>query len=355
MKRDWSVESLRGLAVILMVAGHVIGTDKTSGLKVEDDSAWRFSFLLLDDVRMPLFAALSGFVYAMRPVTDSDAYTNMVRGKIRRLIVPLLTVGALFVTFQIVVPGTNGDVGWTMIPYTWTFGYVQFWFLQALFLIFLAVGLLDVLGWLATPRRWFAVLAVCAAVFIVVRVPGVINVFSLDGALRLLPFFLLGYGLNRFAGSAVRRSVTAVAAGVASAGLVVTVVMMFVEHDPMAIGPRTVNVAFGMAVVYLLIAFRDRIFSGPVALVGQYAFGIYLFHVFSAAATRLVLTTVGIESNVVLFVFGLAAGIAGPIVFEFVLGRYAWASWALFGQKPRRATFRLPKKQQQLRVVEPSP
>lgn len=345
MKRDWSVESLRGLAVILMVAGHVIGTDITSGLKVEDDSAWRFSFLLLDDVRMPLFAALSGFVYAMRPVADTDGYTKMVRGKVRRLIVPLLTVGALFVIFQMMIPGTNGDVGWSMVPYTWVFGYVQFWFLQALFLIFLTVGLLDMLGWLATPRRWFAVLSVCAVVFIVVRVPGVINVFSLDGALRLLPFFLLGYGLNRFVGSALRRSVTLTAVVVAGLGLVATVIMVFVEHDPMAIGPRAVNVAFGMAVVYLIIAFRDRIFFGPLALVGQYAFGIYLFHVFSAAATRIALTTVGVESNVVLFVFGLAAGITGPMVFEYLFGRYAWASWPLFGQKPRRMNFRLPRRQ----------
>lgn len=349
MQRNWSIDSLRGLAIILMVAGHVIGTDATSGLRVEDDSVWRFSFLLLDDVRMPLFAALSGFVYAMRPVSDRDDYRMMARGKVRRLIVPLLTVGALFVTFQILVPGTNGEVGWSMIPYTWAFGYVQFWFLQALFLIFLAVGLFDLLGLLESPRKWLAVTVSCAAGFVLIQVPGAINVFSLDGALRLLPFFLLGYGLNRYAASAAQRHVAVMAASGAVIGLAVTVVLIFTEHDPMAVLPRSINVAFGMAVVYLLIVFRDRVRFGPLAVVGQYAFGIYLFHIFAAPAARMVLIGVGVDSDVVLFVVGLAVAIIAPVLFEFFFGRFSWVSWPLLGQKPRQTSLRLPQRETAVR------
>lgn len=345
MKRNWSIDSLRGLAIILMVAGHVIGTDATSGLQVEDDTAWRYSFLLLDDVRMPLFAALSGFVYAIRPVSDRDGYTAMAQGKVRRLIVPLLTVGALFVTFQILTPGTNGDVGWSMIPYTWAFGYVQFWFLQALFLIFLAVGLLDLARLLDSPQKWLIVTALCAGAFVLIRVPGVINVFSLDGALRLLPFFLLGYGLNRYAIPAARPRLTWAAGIVASIGLFLTIALMVVEHDPMAVAPRAVNVAFGMAVVYLVIVFRERLKLGSLAVIGQYAFGIYLFHIFAAPATRIVLTAVGIDSNVVLFVIGLVVGILAPMAFEYFLGRFSWISWPLLGQKPRRTSLRPPRRE----------
>jgi fucose 4-O-acetylase-like acetyltransferase len=327
-----------------MVAGHVIGTNATSGLRVEDDSGWRFSFLLLDDVRMPLFAALSGFVYAMRPVVDRSTYTGMAKGKVRRLIVPLLTVGTLFVAFQILVPGTNGDVSWTMVPYTWVFGYVQFWFLQALFLIFLTVGLFDLFGLLNSPRKWLIVTGLCAGAFVLIRVPGVINVFSLDGALRLLPFFLLGYGLNRYATLSAQRDVAIVAAVFAAIGLTFTLVLIHVEHDPMALVPRSINVAFGMAVVYLLVVFRDRLKLRFLAVIGQFAFGIYLFHIFAAPATRMVLTSLGIDSNAVLFIGGLSIGIVAPTVFEYLFGRFPWISWPLLGQKPRRTSFRLPRR-----------
>ena len=139
------------------------------------------------------------------------------------------------------------------------------------------------------------------------------------------------------------------AASGAVIGLAVTVVLIFTKHDPMAVLPRSINVAFGMAVVYLLIVFRDRVRFGPLAVVGQYAFGIYLFHIFAAPAARMVLISVGVDSDVVLFVVGLAVAIIAPVLFEFFFGRFSWVSWPLLGQKPRQTSLRLPQRETAVR------
>ena len=62
--KDLHVETLRGLAILLMVAGHVIGNDSTHGMRVDDSSVWRSAWVSLEFLRLPLFTFLSGVVSA---------------------------------------------------------------------------------------------------------------------------------------------------------------------------------------------------------------------------------------------------------------------------------------------------
>jgi peptidoglycan/LPS O-acetylase OafA/YrhL len=62
-KRNIPVDTLRGLACILLVAYHVIGVTPESGLRLHD-GILKNANELLAYIRMPLFTFLSGFVYA---------------------------------------------------------------------------------------------------------------------------------------------------------------------------------------------------------------------------------------------------------------------------------------------------
>ena len=85
------MQTLRGLACLLLVGFHVIGYSTTSGMAVPDDSGWRLFANLFTPLRMPLFAFLSGFVYAYRPVQPGQE-GRFARKKLVRLWLPLLTV-----------------------------------------------------------------------------------------------------------------------------------------------------------------------------------------------------------------------------------------------------------------------
>jgi uncharacterized membrane protein YcfT len=81
------IQTLRGLACLLLVLYHVVGDDPGAGLQVQDGMLRWFNDGLAY-LRMPLFTFLSGLVCGMRPFHgDSRAF---LLGKARRLLVPLL-------------------------------------------------------------------------------------------------------------------------------------------------------------------------------------------------------------------------------------------------------------------------
>src|SRR5688500_6001125 len=67
-RRDIPIETMRGIACVLLVAFHVIGDSATAGIHVADDSGFRYFANSFQYVRMPLFSFISGVVYAWRPV-----------------------------------------------------------------------------------------------------------------------------------------------------------------------------------------------------------------------------------------------------------------------------------------------
>src|ERR1700740_1363514 len=105
-QQDRSIQAVRAIPVILMVAGHVVGTEHR-GLRVSDVSLWHYSYLALADIRMPLFTLISGYVYAMVPVAYWRDFPQLVKGKSRRLLLPLITVGTLMYVLERAVSGAN--------------------------------------------------------------------------------------------------------------------------------------------------------------------------------------------------------------------------------------------------------
>ena len=136
-------QTLRGLACLLLVGFHVIGSVATSGMAVPDDSGWRLFANLFTPLRMPLFAFLSGFVYAYRPVKAGQE-GRFAKKKLIRLWLPLLTVSTIYYLTTLVAPDAQRALplseAWTIYLY----GYVHFWFLQSIILIFAATLILEI-------------------------------------------------------------------------------------------------------------------------------------------------------------------------------------------------------------------
>lgn len=329
--RGAAIDTLRGVAVILMVAGHVIGGTAQEGLQVATESAWRHSYDLFADIRMPLFTALSGFVYGLRPLRSPRHFGHFVWRKQRRLLIPLLTVGTAFALVQALMPGTNTDTAVSDVWRVWVFGTAHFWFLQSIFIILVVLSFADAVGWLATARRVLHWAGTAAVLSVVVHIPQQWDIFSVGGAFRLAPFFLLGYLFSAHA-LEVRR-LGGWLLGTTAALFVVRCaeVFNFVHLAPLV--DSSLGVLLGMAAVSALIAFRESLAWRPLALLGYFSFAIYLFHVFGTASTRIAMTRVGVESDAVVFATALSAGIALPILIAVVLGRSAWASWTFLGQR----------------------
>jgi fucose 4-O-acetylase-like acetyltransferase len=310
------VQTLRGLACLLLVAFHVVGNDSGSGLRVDPDSPYRAFANSLVHLRMPLFTFLSGFVYAYRPTGPAGA-AQFARRKLWRLFVPLVVVSTIYFVVQALAPGVNKRPAWDDMWLIYFTSYEHFWFLQAILVIFALVALLERASALATLGRWAAVFVAAVAVY----QSGLVHtdVFSLERASYLLPFFLAGLAANRWSG-AFRAPWLRVACAVTFA----VTMSLHVAASVGAYGEiadRRTLFATALALGGLLTLLHSIPRSRSLAWIGAFSFTIYLYHVFFTAGARVALHSVGMDALFPNFVAGLLAGVAGPIVVELALRR----------------------------------
>lgn len=325
------MQTLRGVACILLVAFHTVGNHSTSGLHVADDSGYRFFANLFQCIRMPLFTFLSGFVYAYRPVLPSGA-VDLARRKLTRLVLPLLCVTTLYFAATTLAPlGSNGVIPVDRMWRIYVFPYVHFWFLQAVILIFVFVAVLDRWQLLATPRFYAVALLACIAVHLALDMSRADDVpFSAFYALHFAPYFLLGVGANRFRSLFLepRVSWTCLTLLLLAMGLHAMNLVDGAQLDRNgSLLELTIAATATLAMVRLFPAFR------PLELIGAYSFAIYLFHPFFVAAIRGVSKPFGILA--VIFAVCVIAGVAGPMGLERVLGNVPVVKTLLFGRRTR--------------------
>lgn len=303
VNRDLVVDTLRGFACILLVAYHVVGDTPDKGLRI-DSGLYRDINDLLIYIRMPLFTFLSGMVYAYRPF--SGATGHFIKGKLRRLILPMLILGTLFAVLQSYTASSNHAIEDWHLLHIIPVGH--FWFIEALFIIFMLLIPLEKLRLFNSIPGFGVVLAVAVGLYVS---DFSFPYFSITGAIYLFPYFLCGMALVRYGlMDRLGRKLGLMLMCIVAALITVDVLeMVFVDST------RTFF-ALGVGVLGCigLLALRPQ--SRALAYVGQYSYTIYLYHVFFTAASRIVLDKFGVESVHMLFVSGLLMGLAGPIITE---------------------------------------
>lgn len=267
--RDNSVDTLRGLACLLLASYHVIGDNPSSGLRIEE--GWmREVNDLLALVRMPLFTVLSGYVYAARPFRSGAV--GFVKGKVRRLLLPMLFVGTVFAIVQAVTPGTRSAVEhWYLLHLQ---PVAHYWFVESLFFLFLILLPLEAFGVLRKPTGFATVFGVAAILYLLGFGT---RWFSLLGTFYLLPFFLAGLAWGRFG---LRRALAPARAwGVLI--LLAGLLAVFAYGNT----PERQTVAGILAGLVGCCALLSTGWSVPaLAWIGGFSYTIYLYPVFSRQA-----------------------------------------------------------------------
>jgi glucan biosynthesis protein C len=278
LNRDPSVETIRGFAVVLVVLFHATASMDGTHLTDEGISAleWVMGPLIL--IRMPLFAAISGYVSGLRKADSSSSLRRLVAAKARRLLVPFTSMLILILLVREVRhalrPGQYSmkiDPG-VLVGY-FVYGFEHLWFLQALFLMVVGFQVLERLGCVHTFRRWMATMITAA---LLVQVLPSSFIFNLHEALWLLPSFLVGVGLARFPARIYRRStmVTCMLAAVVGFG----VVILTQSVHPNLTGGRNSLIGMIAAMAAIPVIFRRRIVLPVFPTLATYSYSIYLFH-----------------------------------------------------------------------------
>lgn len=313
--RDTRIDTLRGLACIFLVSYHVIGNTPSNGLHI-DTGFLREINDLLATVRMPLFTFLSGMVYAYRPL--SDDWPKFLKGKARRLLIPMLVVGTLFAIIQALVPGTNNNVdNWWLLH---IYPVQHFWFVEALFWIFVFITPLELSKLL--NNKLVTALIIAAFLALAVGQP-YSKLLAFKGFIYLTPFFLFGMSIVRF-------NVSPFPVLPSLVGFLGIMAVICFLTDGIS-GRSLLGCIIGIVSCYFLLGLKLEV--NWLAKVGLYSYSIYIFHVFFTAASRIIINKISYVPEEFNFLIGLLLGIIGPIGVYFFAQKYALFRFLLLGEK----------------------
>ena len=312
-----SIETMRASATILLVSYHVV-----EGLQTSYPHPLRLFADFLVDVRMPLFAFIAGFVYAARPV-ELSKFRSFAIGKFHRLLIPGAIAITVFAAFESLAGGRM-QTELSQIWMLYLLPYAHYWFLQAVFIIFLTYGLIDALS----KQRADLTLFVLSIGIYVSGILFPLDVFSVDSVLYLLPFFLLGVIVKRHGALIYRHRVWIVIASliILTAATAWNIVDLS-ETGTFSLDRRDIqSVTFGLAACAFLVIVLPRV--SALEVIGPITFTIYLYHVFFTSAMRRALDALGMKDDGLHFVLGVGAGVALPALLHLglqhtnILSRY---------------------------------
>jgi peptidoglycan/LPS O-acetylase OafA/YrhL len=308
------IQVLRGLACLLIISMHVIGTRSFTGLRVDDDSEWRQFARLLMHFQLPLFSFLSGLAYAYRPIVVGQALTFLQK-KVLRLVLPLLAVTTLYFICEMLMPNPALPRSLANMWQVYVLPVYHTWFLTATMLIFVVAVALERLGALRTLAGFLVTLAV--VLLLRFNVKWQPDYFSVIGALTLLPFFLLGIAANRFR-QVIQHPVVLIAATCLFVPLMGAhwLGVLGIAGHPV---PRDTVLSVAISFTAVLTLWRWFPYQAWLERIGDSSFSIYLYHVFFVAGSRMLLQALGVEDRPILFVAGIVCGIIGPLFAEQII------------------------------------
>lgn len=304
MKRDKLADALKGYACLLVVLGHVMIGIRTAGGSIPFFAETAETFIW--SFHIDLFMFLSGYVYSVTGGFKSKGgKLKFLGNKLLNLGVPYFVFSSLYIAVNSLIPGVNTPYSLTDILFLWKTPVAQYWFLYALFWLFVF--------WTVLPDKIpnYIKTAGLYAVFVILKIFGV-NMGFLDSSMNCVLAFGLGTCLKSLS---VEKIPTFARVGIVILHLISAVVIIKTGIVNYLFVDDLLTV-FGIfsSVCFIYTLSKISAVSRFLDFICTYSFQIYLLHTFFTAAVRILLIKFGISNYAVNIAAGLIFGIFLPVV-----------------------------------------
>lgn len=326
--KDKGIETLRGCAIFFVVIGHVFGGIKyaTNNNDPLVNQLLLTSQTLLKYLIMPLFTVIAGYVYAIRTPKSLKSFFPFTVKKINRILIPCYVASTLFFLGRCFVEGANHKEMFSFnILAIYYHPYAHYWYLFAIFWIFIVAFLLDTIGLFKSFYSWLALLLF--SIVFSLNKPA-ISYFGLDSSQSLFPFFIIGCGLNFYKEFFTNFKAKALLVSIAIFSVLINMTDLYFFNISIS---KLCWLMFALSFLSLMFIFRFTI--NPLSYLGSYSYSIYLYHSFASASFRILLIKFGINSYPVHLFVGLIMGVLLPILFEKAIKNYRILGTLFLGQK----------------------
>lgn len=334
-KRDLTVDTIRGIACIALVAFHVVGGEPDQGMALGVND-WLYRIMhSFTDMRMPLFSFISGIVFFSFPKTG-NGFHRLVGKKARRLLLPLLTVGTLCWLSRMVM-GIESEPLY-MVYFS---PYNVYWYLQSTFLVMSLFLLLNFFAMRKADRSEYQTIAnmnaiglgVLGAYIHIFQFPYVTQFLSIQKAFYLMPFFMSGYLFGQVSevyASRVKLGSKVLAALLIGGFVGLGWTMVDGGNGFETVTRRAICVPVGILTALCLFTLAPRM--NLLAWVGDKSYAIYLFHIFFTGASEMVWRKLLPAADIHFGFLGFfAAGLLGPIILSWFILKVPLGRWLVLG------------------------
>lgn len=330
--KDSNIETLRFFAVFTLVSFHTIGVTQQDSLQVAYPHPLRYMADGLTDIRMPLFAFISGWVYSQRAV-DLNGFSHFFRAKIHRLYVPGVVAALTFWIFSTFIVSDSVGQG-APIREVLLLSYVHYWFLQAILLILISIAFIEAIFRKPLEPFWLISAALLFLMLPQIYVPGLM----LTGAHYLAPFFIFGVLVARRESliNQYRIIVTILALVATGWGLGLNLEELRLTGS-LSVDERDLQSALlSLGIITLLKLYLPNF--DALSGFGPLAFTIYLYHVFGTSGMRRAAQAMEIESTWLVYALCVVAGFGVPYIFHSLCSRIQVMRVLFIGLRPKIAS-----------------
>lgn len=323
-RRDATVDIAKGLAIIMIVIGHVLRGLSASGQLDPATAAYRATDTALYSVHLATFVLLAG-LFVQRGVARAGARPYLLGRAADFLYLYLLWTliqGLVKVATSSLV--NKPMTPWGLVEAIWK-PEGQLWFFPFLLITTVVVALIA--PW---RNRSLTVTTVLLVSVVALLTWGTQGSYIGQAGWSLVVFFVIGAVAGH---QALSRAIdrlpglpTVLLGGVAFAGLVAlepaAPTSSAYPLTARAIALGVVATLIGLTVLLAVSKQLGRTPVGaPLSFVGRHSMEIFLAHIIAASGSRIVLTQLGIDDPGVLIGVGVVAGVAAPLVLWWAAQR----------------------------------
>jgi fucose 4-O-acetylase-like acetyltransferase len=332
IREEW-VDLSKGIAIFLVVLGHVLGIYMVANLYIEQQYFIRYIHFTIYNFHMPLYFILSGYLYCkVEKNRDFTDYKGLLLKKIIGLGIPYIIFSLIQGMVQVLLSQyTHNKIGFSSLLNIATQPILQFWFIYTLLFIFIIVPFMDIL--IKNDKLKFLLLIVCKITSFFITT----NIIAIDTFLQYSVYFYCGKMLFTYCKSILKNKMVLIIASIIYIILNISCYFYLdnIYEEYNNILDVILAISGSILVVYVVTYFiqKTKIIKKCIALLGKYSFEIYIFHIMFAYGTKTILSKLGIGNLFINLFLDTSVGIIVPIMIGCIAKKIPFMYYMIFPNK----------------------
>ncbi|NLI93439.1 MAG: acyltransferase [Peptococcaceae bacterium] len=307
------IDYAKGIGIILVVFGHVIGGINSAGMDISK-SFFTGAFSFVYGFHMPLFFFLSGLF-----VENWLNKENKFHDKISTILWPYFIWSIMQGAVNVLLSGyTNNSLTWSSLFYSILFSPIgQFWYLYVLFIYFILYYCF---------KKFLSIKIIYLVSLLFFLFNPSLNFWILDKILLNFIFFVSGSLARNKIAKNLFLSINKLPLLIFSLIFIIAnfVYLENTDYFNLKIIGKLIIGYIGISFIVVLTIFLQRFkgkFFKSLQFLGKMSMIIYLAHILASSGFRIVAQKLGFENVFGHIIIGSLLGLALPILCYFILER----------------------------------